>query len=96
MVHIHVNFEGGLQTDFNAPDGFDMEVPNGTKLSELPSMIALKHIDPNHPIRFINEQGHVVPGILIMVNDTDSEIEGPEALLKEKDVVTFISTLHGG
>lgn len=37
------------------------------------------------------------PGILVLLNDVDWELEGRlDALLHEGDVVTFISTLHGG
>lgn len=37
------------------------------------------------------------PGILLLVNDTDWELLGEgEYLLEPGDVVTFISTLHGG
>jgi ubiquitin related modifier 1 len=37
------------------------------------------------------------PGILVLLNDVDWELEGRlEALLHEGDVLTFISTLHGG
>jgi ubiquitin related modifier 1 len=41
--------------------------------------------------------GTVRPGILVLINDTDWEIlDGLKAKLTEGDVVTFISTLHGG
>lgn len=37
------------------------------------------------------------PGILVVVNDTDWELEGEgEYELKDGDVIVFISTLHGG
>ena len=37
------------------------------------------------------------PGILVLVNDTDWELEGEGSYqLKENDEVVFISTLHGG
>jgi ubiquitin related modifier 1 len=39
----------------------------------------------------------VRPGILVLVNDCDWELlYGLEYVVKEGDVVTFISTLHGG
>ncbi|KAI9015472.1 ubiquitin-related modifier 1 [Hyaloraphidium curvatum] len=43
-------------------------------------------------------QGDTVrPGILVLVNDADWEIEGErECPLGEGDTVVFISTLHGG
>ncbi|KJA25303.1 hypothetical protein HYPSUDRAFT_37801 [Hypholoma sublateritium FD-334 SS-4] len=43
------------------------------------------------------ENGTVRPGILVLINDTDWELEGEgEYQLKNGDEVVFISTLHGG
>jgi len=37
------------------------------------------------------------PGVLVLVNDCDWELSGQlDTSLEEKDVVVFISTLHGG
>ena len=37
------------------------------------------------------------PGILVLVNDTDWELEGEgDYKLEEGDEIVFISTLHGG
>ena len=37
------------------------------------------------------------PGILVLINDADWELEGElEYELKDRDEVVFISTLHGG
>ncbi|KAJ9103263.1 hypothetical protein QFC21_002686 [Naganishia friedmannii] len=39
----------------------------------------------------------VRPGILVLINDTDWELEGElDYQLQENDEVVFISTLHGG
>ncbi|GAB4861847.1 ubiquitin-like protein [Ancistrocladus abbreviatus] len=39
----------------------------------------------------------VRPGVLVLVNDCDWELSGQlGTTLEEKDVVVFISTLHGG
>ena len=63
----------------------------------------------NHLISYIKDnvlkerpelfvQGDTVrPGILVLINDTDWELEGEgEYTLCEGDVIVFISTLHGG
>ncbi|KZT08164.1 ubiquitin-like modifier 1 [Laetiporus sulphureus 93-53] len=43
------------------------------------------------------ENGTVRPGILVLVNDTDWELEGEgQYQLKDGDEIVFISTLHGG
>jgi ubiquitin related modifier 1 len=37
------------------------------------------------------------PGILVLINDADWELEGEGAYkLKENDHILFVSTLHGG
>ena len=39
----------------------------------------------------------VRPGILVLINDSDWELLGQlDYILEEGDVITFISTLHGG
>ncbi|KAL7663747.1 Ubiquitin-related modifier 1 [[Candida] zeylanoides] len=43
------------------------------------------------------EDNTVRPGILVLINDTDWELEGMEDyVLESGDVYTFTSTLHGG
>ena len=43
------------------------------------------------------DAGGVRPGILVLVNDADWELEGGASrMLRSGDVVAFISTLHGG
>ncbi|CAK7347984.1 unnamed protein product [Dovyalis caffra] len=40
---------------------------------------------------------NVRPGVLVLVNDCDWELSGQlDTTLEDKDVVVFISTLHGG
>ena len=37
------------------------------------------------------------PGILVLINDTDWELEGEgDYVLQNNDEIVFISTLHGG
>ena len=41
--------------------------------------------------------GAVRPGILVLINDADWELEGGEScMLNDGDEVVFVSTLHGG
>ncbi|GMF06751.1 unnamed protein product [Ambrosiozyma monospora] len=43
------------------------------------------------------EEVTVTPGILVLVNDTDWELEGElEYVLEDGDLISFTSTLHGG
>ncbi len=42
-------------------------------------------------------EGHLRPGILVLINDADWELEGEEAYeLQDGDSILFVSTLHGG
>jgi len=43
------------------------------------------------------ENGTIRPGILVLINDTDWELEGEgDYELQDNDEIVFISTLHGG
>lgn len=45
----------------------------------------------------VSQDGTVRPGILVLINETDWELEGEAAyVLQEGDKVMFVSTLHGG
>jgi len=51
--------------------------------------------DPRSEL-FVLDQ-HLRPGILVLINDADWELEGEEAYeLQDKDNILFVSTLHGG
>jgi ubiquitin related modifier 1 len=40
---------------------------------------------------------HRRPGILVLINDADWELEGEDKYeLKDMDSILFVSTLHGG
>lgn len=43
------------------------------------------------------QNSHIRPGILVLINDADWELEGEEKYeLKDNDNILFVSTLHGG
>ncbi|KAK7449228.1 Ubiquitin-related modifier 1 [Stygiomarasmius scandens] len=81
---------------------------NDTKVSS-DSSKELKPADVNYLIHHLRdhllkervelfmENGTVRPGILVLINDTDWELEGEgDYQLKDNDEIVFISTLHGG
>lgn len=46
---------------------------------------------------FVLEEDHLRPGILVLINDADWELEGEEAYeIHRGDNILFVSTLHGG
>lgn len=47
--------------------------------------------------RFRTDKNHSRPGILVLINDADWELEGEETYeLQAGDNIVFVSTLHGG
>ena len=45
----------------------------------------------------ITDESHRRPGILVLINDADWELEGEEEYqLQNRDNIVFVSTLHGG
>ncbi|SGZ29724.1 BQ5605_C050g12488 [Microbotryum silenes-dioicae] len=51
--------------------------------------------DPTRPELF--SIGESVPGILVLINSTDWELEGElDYVIEDGDEIVFISTLHGG
>ncbi|KAL6719592.1 Ubiquitin-related modifier 1 [Lecanora helva] len=51
--------------------------------------------DPRKDMFIVNET--VRPGVLVLVNDADWELEGQyQYELKKDDNILFVSTLHGG
>lgn len=69
---------------------------------------SLPHLSPLPPPTYTLHTAHVQkeknannsnsrPGILVLINDADWELEGGEAyLLQTGDNILFVSTLHGG
>ena len=96
MIKVHVDFEGGLENDFNAPKGLDVDVNDGTTLAQLPKILSDKYLGQDKSKKFISESGNVLNGILVMINDCDAEIEGIDSKLSPNDTITYITTLHGG
>ncbi|KAJ3190320.1 Ubiquitin- modifier 1 [Gaertneriomyces sp. JEL0708] len=73
-------------------------LPEGVEtLKDLIQFISQEWI-PDEKRRALFKQGDEVrPGILVLINDTDYELEGGISYqLKDGDVIVFISTLHGG
>ncbi len=60
-------------------------------------IVELKHKYVKSKPEFFVKDDDLKAGILVLINDTDWELEGKEdAILSHKDRVCLISTLHGG
>ena len=98
MVKFGVELSGGLELLFGGVKTFDVE------LSLLPRALLMKDVIAHVRDVLLLERPElftagdtVRPGILVLINEVDWELEGVlEAEVREGDVVLFISTLHGG
>ncbi|RCK64039.1 Ubiquitin-related modifier 1-2 [Candida viswanathii] len=99
-IKVKVEFLGGLDIISNSVRDHKCVLPHEEGTATMRDLIAYicKTIiaDPKDVAVFI-EDGTVRPGILVLINDTDWELEGMEDYVVESgDVFTFTSTLHGG
>ncbi|KAF8624694.1 hypothetical protein AX17_007025 [Amanita inopinata Kibby_2008] len=91
-IPARVPIDNSTSTSFASEDG-----PN-TKPTDITYLIhhLKEHLLREREELFI-ENDTVRPGILVLVNDTDWELEGEgDYVLKDGDEIVFISTLHGG
>ncbi|KAF7329920.1 Ubiquitin-related modifier 1 [Mycena kentingensis (nom. inval.)] len=104
-ISLKVEFGGGLELLFSNERSHKLNVPASV---QIPSG-ETKPADITFLIRYLRdtllkereelfmENETVRPGILVLVNDTDWELEGEgEYALQNGDEIVFISTLHGG
>jgi len=72
-----------------------MNEPNQTTMKDLIAWVR-DNLLKGRPELFVSGET-VRPGILVLINDADWELEGGlEYTLKDNDDIVFISTLHGG
>lgn len=100
MVHLTLEFGGGLELLFQSVKTHHVDVPekNGEKQLTIGALLfwIRDNLLKERPEMFMKGNS-VRPGVLVLVNDCDWELCGQlEATLEEKDNVVFISTLHGG
>ncbi|KAF8607385.1 ubiquitin-related modifier 1 [Ceratobasidium sp. AG-I] len=100
-IAIKVEFGGGMELLFSGQRSHNVELPVFAADGRPIDLQYLIHHMRDHLLKereelFI-EGDSVRPGILVLINDTDWELEGEGAYqLKSGDEVVFISTLHGG
>ncbi|EIW65940.1 hypothetical protein TREMEDRAFT_35753, partial [Tremella mesenterica DSM 1558] len=99
-----LTYRGGLHLLFSQKPKHTIHIPCQIPQSDLPEAPDMRYL-----VRWLKENllserpemfgegDSVRPGILVLINDADWELEGElEYLLKDGDEVVFISTLHGG
>ncbi|KAI0471093.1 Urm1-domain-containing protein [Xylariaceae sp. FL0804] len=102
-VSIVVEFSGGLEMLFSDQRRHSLRLPAPDDGKDKPATIAyLIEYLCRHTMRDSRKElfvldGHLRPGILVLINDADWELEGEEAYeIQDGDNILFVSTLHGG
>lgn len=94
-ISVKIAFSGGLELLFNNRRTLLLTCPSPTSLSQLIEQLS-SQCDQSRKELFVKD-GSVRPGILVLVNEADWELEGEGAyLVQEGDEILFMSTLHGG
>ncbi|KAK0754581.1 ubiquitin-like protein [Schizothecium vesticola] len=101
-IPITVDFSGGLEILFSNQRHYALSLPAADKdgsPSTIKSLVGylLKELikDPRQDLFVLD--GHIRPGILVLINNADWELEGEEDYeLQAGDNIFFVSTLHGG
>lgn len=100
MIKVKVEFLGGLDVISNGvrEHKIILDREEGTvTMKDLIDYVAKAVVSDPMDIPVFIEEDTVRPGILVLINDTDWELEDMEDYVVESgDVITFTSTLHGG
>ncbi|KAM7509663.1 hypothetical protein LguiA_020116 [Lonicera macranthoides] len=99
-MQLTLEFGGGLELLCDSVKIHNVSVDPQSKDEKLTMKDLLAWVRTNlikeRPEMFMKGDS-VRPGVLVLVNDCDWELSGQlDTSLEEKDVVVFISTLHGG
>ncbi|KAI8714422.1 Ubiquitin-related modifier 1 [Fusarium sp. LHS14.1] len=108
---ITVEFSGGLEMLFSDKRQHSLSIPAVTQEGK-PANIAylIDHLCQNvmqdsrkdlfvldNHLSAADQVANSRPGILVLINDADWELEGEEAYeIQSGDSILFVSTLHGG
>ncbi|KAM3466056.1 hypothetical protein MY5147_005134 [Beauveria neobassiana] len=102
QISLAVEFSGGLEMLFSDQRLHSLALPaqdtegKPTTLAYLINHLCQNVMNDTRSELFILD-GHLRPGILVLINDADWELEGEETYeLKSGDNILFVSTLHGG
>ncbi|KAJ9081571.1 Ubiquitin- modifier 1 [Entomophthora muscae] len=100
-ISIDIQLSGGMELLFGNQSDIKATLPatnssgNPTNMSDL-ILFTKDNLLTERPELFVSGST-VRPGILVLINDTDWELEGEtEYQVQDGDKIVFISTLHGG
>ncbi|ORX52969.1 ubiquitin-related modifier 1 [Piromyces finnis] len=94
--NITLSFGGGMEILFNNTKEREIELPDSVvNIKDLIAYMKDELLQERPELFVLNDS--VRPGIIVLINNADWEIEGGlEYELEDDDEITFISTLHGG
>lgn len=99
-IKVKVEFLGGLDIISNHEKNHKCALPfeeGHATMKDLIKYVTENVINDPKDIPVFIENDGIRPGILVLINDTDWELEGMEDyVVEDGDVFTFTSTLHGG
>ncbi|KAL9121724.1 MAG: hypothetical protein Q9187_001718 [Circinaria calcarea] len=99
---IAVEFTGGLEMLFANQRKHDVTMPSKSdngRPADIGFLVRFlcDHVMKGHRKDMFLLDGAVRPGILVLINDADWELEGGENYqIQQGDNILFVSTLHGG
>ncbi|KAF2865415.1 ubiquitin-related modifier 1 [Massariosphaeria phaeospora] len=101
-IPITVEFSGGLEMLFSNDRKHSLSMPAKDEDGTLSNIAYLVRYlcdsvmkDPRKDLFVLD--GTVRPGILVLINEADWELEGEDKYeIKNGDNILFVSTLHGG
>lgn len=94
---LQLEFGGGMETLTKNVTQMTVQPPSTiVTIQDLLAWIRDEYVDKHKADLFM--QGDTIrPGVLVLINDADWEVEGGESYqIKDGDAIGFISTLHGG
>ncbi|KAI1498505.1 ubiquitin-like protein [Biscogniauxia marginata] len=100
-ISVVVEFSGGLEMLFSDQRRHSLSLPAMDGDKPLTIACLIDHLC-NHTMKDTRKElfvldDHLRPGILVLINDADWELEGEEAYeIQSGDNILFVSTLHGG
>lgn len=101
-LSIVVEFTGGLEMLFSNQRRHALSIPAIDKNNKPVTIAHLIEYLCENTMRDTRQElfvleGQIRPGILVLINDADWELEGEEAYeIQNGDNILFVSTLHGG
>ncbi|KAK7421777.1 Ubiquitin-related modifier 1 [Neonectria punicea] len=101
-LSITVEFSGGLEMLFSHQRSHALTIPAVDKDGQTTTIAHLidylcEHVMNDSRKDLFVLDNHLRPGILVLINDADWELEGEDAYeVQSGDSILFVSTLHGG